>query len=72
MGLPAHSNPVLGLLCSSERTAEVTVRGAVHLAVEGSTLAQACYPVSIIRLSVTFLNEGSRPQAIYVGFLSLL
>lgn len=32
-------NPVLGLLCSSERTVEVTVHGAVYVEVEGSTLA---------------------------------
>lgn len=31
-------NPVLGLLCSSERTVEVTVHGAVYVEVEGSTL----------------------------------
>lgn len=32
-------NPVLGLLCSSEHTVEVTVHGAVYVEVEGSTLA---------------------------------
>lgn len=44
---------------------------AVYSEVEGSTLAQVCYPVFILRLSATFLSEGACPQAIYVGFLSL-
>lgn len=45
---------------------------AVYSEVEGSTLAQVCYPVFIMRLSATFLSGGACPQAIYVGFLSLL
>lgn len=45
---------------------------AVYLEVEGSTLAYVCYPVFIMRLSATFLSGGACPQAMYVGFWSLL
>lgn len=72
VGLSAHPN--LCLVCRALQSAlqRLLCTMAVYLEAEGSTLARACYPVFIIRLSATFLNEGTCPQAIYVGSKPLM
>lgn len=67
VGLSAHASPCLVCRALQNTLQRLLCTMAVFLEVEGSTLARACYPVFILRLSATFLNEGTCPQAIYVG-----
>lgn len=72
-GLSAHPN--LCLVCRALQNAlqRLLCTMAVYLEVEGwFHSGSVCYSVFIIRLSATFLNEGTCPQAIYGGSKPLM
>lgn len=61
VGLSAHPN-LCSVCCAPQNAPQkLLCTMAVNLEVEGSTLARACHPVFIIRLSAFFLNEGTCP-----------